>query len=81
MNNSCLNMNDDFEIRTYGKSELALKYFPNAETTTGALSNLNYWIRRNRKLVKALRACGMPPRSKSFTPREVALIVKYLGEP
>ena len=70
-----------FEIRTYGKSELALKYFPNAETTTGALSNLNYWISRNRKLVKALKACSMPIKSKFFTPKEVALIVKHLGAP
>ena len=70
-----------FTIRTYGKSELALLYFPNAETTTGALSNLNYWIRRNKKLVKALQNCGMPPKSKSFTPREVALIVEHIGEP
>ena len=73
--------NDNFEIRTYGKSELALRYFPNAETTNGALSNLNYWIYHNRELVKALRACGMPPKSKSFTPKEVALIVTHLGEP
>ena len=72
---------DDFEIRTYGKSELALKYFPNSETTAGALSNLNYWISGNRKLVKALKACGMPTKSKSFTPKEVALIVKHLGDP
>ncbi len=70
-----------FEIRTYGKSELALKYFPNAETTTGALSNLSFWIRKNKKLVKALRSCGMPPKSKFYTPREVSLIVKYLGAP
>ena len=74
-------MNDEFEIRTYGKSELALKYFPNAETTNGALSNLNHWISGNKKLVKDLKACGMPVKSKFFTPKEVALIVKHLGDP
>ena len=70
-----------FKIQQYGKSELALLYFPHAATASGALSNLNYWIRRNKKLVKALQNCGMPPKSKSFTPREVALIVEHIGEP
>lgn len=72
---------NDFEIRTYGKSELAMLYFPNAETTKGALSNLSFWIRSNKKLVKELRKCGMPPKSKSYTPREVALIIHHLGPP
>jgi len=72
---------DNFEIRTYGKSELAMLYFPHTETSTGALSNLSFWIRRNEKLVEALKECGMPPKSKSFTPKEVALIVHYLGPP
>ena len=37
-------MNNDFEIRTYGKSELAMLYFPDTETPKGALSNLNFYI-------------------------------------
>jgi hypothetical protein len=69
------------KIRKYGKSELALLYFADAETTNGALSNLKYWIRRNKALTIALKKCGMPPRSKSFTPKEVSLIIEYLGEP
>ena len=32
-------------------------------------------------LVCALRACGMARKAKSYTPKEVALIVYYLGEP
>ena len=44
-----------FKIQPYGKSELALLYFPNAATVSGALSNLNYWIRRNKALSKALK--------------------------
>ena len=73
--------NDNFKIRAYGKSELAMLYFPNALTPNGALSNLNFWIHRNRNLMKALKKCGMPPKSKSFSPKEVALIIDYLGEP
>jgi hypothetical protein len=72
---------DTFEIRTYGKSELAMLYFPDAETTKGALSNLSFWIRRNKRLVNALKRCGMPSKAKSFTPKEVALIIQYLGPP
>lgn len=70
-----------FKIQQYGKSELALLYFPNALTASGALSNLKYWIRCNKALAKALKQCGMPPRCKSFTPKEVLLITQYLGEP
>ena len=69
------------QIRCYGKSELALLYFPTAATTSGALSNLNSWIRGNHELREALRQCAMPPKSKFFTPKEVALIFHYLGEP
>ncbi len=69
------------EIKQYRKSELALKYFPECETKEGALSNLKSWIRGNVELTTALKSCGMPPRKKTFTPKEVALIFHYLGEP
>ena len=71
----------EFEIRSYGKSELALLYFPKAQTASSALSNLNFWIRRCTDLSAALQACGMSRKAKSYTPKEVALIVYYLGEP
>ena len=58
-----------------------MRYFPKAQTTAGALSNLNFWIRRCTDLHAALRACGMARKAKSYTPKEVALIVYYLGEP
>ena len=70
-----------FEIRIYGKSELARLYFPKAKTDKGALNNLKYWIRRNIVLQKALIACGMPKRAQRYFPEEVALIAYYLGEP
>ena len=69
------------EIKPYGKSELALLYFPNAVTPHAALSNLNSWIKGNKQLSEALKACGMPLKSKTYTPKEVALIFHYLGEP
>jgi len=70
-----------FKIQQYGKSELALLYFPGASTSRGALSNLTYWIRCNRELSVALKECGMPVHSKFFTPKEVSLIIEHLGEP
>ena len=72
---------ENFKIKTYGKSELALLYFPNCQTTEGALRCLNFWIKGNRQLLKELKDCGMPRTSKNYTPREVAVIVSYLGEP
>ena len=71
----------EFEIRSYGKSELAMLYFPNVQTAKGAMSNLNFWIRRCTDLYAALRACGMARKAKAYTPKEVALIIYYLGEP
>ena len=68
-------------IKSYGKSELAMMYFPHAETKRGALNNLNNWIRGNSDLNKSLQQCGMPQKSKFFTPKEVSLIFHFLGEP
>lgn len=69
------------EIKSYGKSELALLYFPNAATSAGALSNLKSWIKGNSQLCEALDKCGMDPKLKSYTPKEVAFMFEYLGEP
>ena len=70
-----------FESRSYGKSDLAMLYFPEAKTKKGALSNLNYWINYNGELKEKLRALNSPPRAQRFTRREVELIVEYLCEP
>ena len=69
------------EIKSYRKSELALLYFPESQTKEGALSNLKSWIRGNKELTAALQKCGMSPRKKSFTPKEVALIFQFFGDP
>lgn len=74
-------MNSDFEIRTYGKSELAMLYFPNAETKKGALNNLNFYINHNHGLRRKLRKLGFPPQAHTFMPNEVELIVEALGQP
>ena len=70
-----------FEIRSYGKAELAMLYFPNTKTKKGALRNLNYWIDYNGELRERLRALGNPPKAQHYTRQEVELIVEYLCEP
>ena len=70
-----------FDIRPYGKSELAMLYFPDAKTKKGALNNLNYWIDYCHELRDKLRALNSPPHAHRFTRREVELIVEYLCEP
>lgn len=72
---------DNFEIRTYGKSELAMLYFPNAETKKGALNNLNFYINSKHGLRRKLRRLGSSPQAHSYMPNEVELIIKALGEP
>lgn len=73
-------VNEVFAIRTYGKSELAMLYFPESAPHTAA-NHLNGWIKRNTKLRDALAQVGHQKTAKLFTPKEVALIVDYLGEP
>ena len=70
-----------FEMRSYGKSELAMLYFPDAQTKKGAMNNLNYWINYNPELRAKLRALNSPPCAHRFTRAEVELIVAYLCEP
>ena len=65
-----------FEIRSYGKSELAMLYFPDAKTKKGAMNNLNYWINYCTE-----RELNSPPHAHRYTRREVELIVEYLCEP
>ena len=73
--------NDNFEIRTYGKSELAMLYFPNAETKKGALNNLNFYINKKKGLRRKLLKLGSPPKAHNYLPIEVEIIINALGEP
>lgn len=70
-----------FTIRAYGKSELALLYFPEASTPHVAVNHLMAWVRRCHALTEKLSATGYQRTAKMFTPREVAIITSFLGEP
>ncbi len=74
-------MNQTFRLKAYGKSELAMLYFPEASSTHVAVNHFMSWIKRNRTLMLQLHDAGYRKASKTLTPKEVALIVDYLGEP
>mgnify|MGYP002516268463 FL=1 len=71
----------EFKIKAYGKSDLALQYFPDAASAHTAVNHLMSWIRRNPELTEGLVKLGYRKSAKYFTPKEVAMIVEYLGEP
>lgn len=71
----------DFPIRSRSKKELALCYFPDSENPHSAVNHLMSWIKRCHGLLPALEAQGYQKSSKWFTPRQVKLIVEYLGDP
>jgi len=63
------------------KYELAFKYFPNAPTKKAATDNLTRAINRCTPLLTELTKGYYNVREKTYTPRQVALIYEYLGEP
>lgn len=69
-----------FRLRVYRKNELARLYFPQADKK-GALQGLSRWIKHCAELEKALKAAGYDKNRKFYLKPEVALIVKFLGEP
>ena len=72
-----MRMTDEtFTIRAYGKSELAMMYFPNSSSKRSALRKLQHWISINPRLSALIGSSG-----NYFTPKEVQLIVDEVGEP
>jgi len=71
---------ENFQIRSYGKSELALCYSPDI-TQSAARRKLMRWIVRKPGLMEAMVTAGYNELSHTFLPCEVKLIVEALGEP
>ena len=67
--------NERFTIRAYGKSELAMLYFPEY-TKDSAMNKFRYWLRINPRLRHLIGRGGY-----SYTPKQVRLIAEELGEP
>ena len=69
---------NDFRIRTYTKRELACLYCPNT-TARCAIRTLTRWIKRNNELYAELLLTGYHARVRTFMPRQVGIIVRYLN--
>lgn len=71
---------EKFIVRNYTKLELAMLYSPDLKMES-AVRKLKRWVNGNTFLVEALAAVGANPNRHSYTAREVAIVVKYLGTP
>ncbi|QIU95250.1 DUF4248 domain-containing protein [Bacteroides faecium] len=71
---------NSFIIRTYTKAELAHLYNPTIGIKV-ALQILRRWIMHNPTLLHELEEEGYHARNRLLSPRQVATIVRYLGEP
>ena len=64
-----------FEIRTYGKSELAMMYYPNS-TKEAAMESFRHELQINPRLRHLISR-----NRHVYWPKHVRLIVDELGEP
>lgn len=69
----------EFRIRAYGRTELAMVYCPEL-TPCSAYRKLRQWINRSPGLADRLRRLG-DGQARTWTPAEVREIVDALGEP
>jgi hypothetical protein len=69
-----------FPIRTYTKAELAALYCP-CDRLKSSQNNFWRWMQLNKKLMSELKSVDYYKYRRSFTPLEVSIIVKYMGEP
>lgn len=71
---------EKFKVRAFGYGELAQIYFPQI-TKQSATVQFRRWIRINEELQKELKASGFKRFQKLLTPKQVEIIVKFIGEP
>lgn len=69
-----------FRIRRYGKAELGLLYAPE-RSKHSAWEAVKSWIDRCQPLSEALLEAGLTTHTRVLSPRQVELIIQYLGEP
>lgn len=66
---------EKFIIRAYGKSELAMMYFPDDSKET-AIKKLRFWLTINPRLKPLINRTF-----RYYTPKQVKKIVEEVGEP
>ena len=70
----------ELEPRSYGKSELAMLYFPKSDPKQ-AQKHLARWIGNIEELRESLDACHIGKNAKHWSRKQVELIIYYLGDP
>ena len=70
----------DMDIVAMNKMELESMYAPEL-TPHAAVNRLMRWVAYHPKLTDELRKTGYRKMSKLLSPKQVELIVEYLGEP
>lgn len=71
----------EFEIREYGRTELAQLYAPDI-TPEAAWKKLKGWIAYYPGLTERLQALGYrPAKQRTFTPAQVRAVIEAIGEP
>ena len=68
------------KTQTLYTKELAALYFTNS-TPRAAITQFRRWIDRNESLKNELTETGYMEGQRVFTPRQVELVFRYLGEP
>lgn len=67
-------------MKALSMSELAILYFPHSSVKSASVQ-LKRWITYNRALQEELNATGYRNGQRILTPKQVDLIIHYLGEP
>lgn len=75
------NKDGAFKIRPYSKKELALTYFPHMNDPHAATCKLMRMINLCLPLVEKLERNGYTKMAKTFTSKEVEMIIEHIGEP
>lgn len=70
----------EFKIKSYGVAELATMYFPNL-TQQSASNQFRIWLNKNITLKSELNRFGYKKNQKIYTPKQVGIIINYLGIP
>ena len=68
-------MKNEFEIRAYGKSELAMKYYPHS-SKKAAMESFRHELQLNPRLRHLINR-----HRHVYWPKQVRMIIEELGEP
>lgn len=69
-----------FTVKSYHKADLALMYHPGL-SATAAMGKMRRWINRNAELKRKMGEVQVSVLNHTYTPKEVAILVEFLGEP